>query len=73
MMNICRFRELRLNIHRLNMLRLNTHRHNTLNLEEVDFFKVEDEEEYLAAKEAKSFLIIMDSLDIFLDIALILR
>ena len=46
---------------------------NTLNLGGVVFLEAEDKEEDLVVKEAKSFVITMDNLDIFLEIALILH
>ena len=63
---------LRINTCRKNILQHSIHRNNILNLEEVYFLKVEDEEEDLVMEEDKSFVVIMDNLDISRKIALIL-
>ena len=76
-MNKCKLSELmynflRFNTHRLNILKHYTHKHNTLNPKEVEFLEANDEEEDLVAEEDKSFVIIVDSLEISPEIALIL-
>ena len=64
--------ELKHNFLRLDILKQSTQKNNILNLEEVYFLKVEDEEEDLVMEEDKSFVVIMDNLDISRKIALIL-
>ena len=68
MMNRCKPNELRHNIHRHN-----THRNNILNPGESVLSEAEDKDVDLVTDEAKSFVIIVDILDILREIALFLH
>ena len=57
----------------MNKCKLSELKHNTLNPREVAFLEAKDEEEVLVAEGANSFVIIMDKLDNFPKIALILH
>ena len=61
-----------MNRFRLIELRLNAHKCDTLKLVGVVFLEAEKEEEDLVVEGDKLYVIIVDSLDIFLEVELIL-